>query len=134
MKAYRRKFIGATILGLALCANSIPARAGLAISKEVYISLSGDSVQGALTGARYSADGVQYLTCSSEGALTAATAFIECEAGDKRGKFFYCLSSDPRFVDAVKGMTDASDLYITKNRISGQCTNIEVTNESAYLK
>jgi hypothetical protein len=136
MKAKLQKLIGTAVLGLALCANNIPAWAGSASSNEVYIDPGILSVQGSLTGARYSADREQYLECDSTSYSSAYTndPFVQCSAKDKSGRYFFCYSPDPRFVDAVKGMTDASHIYVTRNRIRQTCTDLEITNGSIYLK
>jgi hypothetical protein len=131
MKAQLQKFISTAVLGLALCSQTLPAWAGLAITSEVFIH--GDSAQGALAGARYSVDGKQFIGCSAESFSNQPT-LVECSAGDKNGRFVYCTSIDARMADAVKGMTDSSHIYFTVDRVTRLCTNLEITNESSYLK
>jgi hypothetical protein len=138
MKATLQKLVGMAALGLTLVSNSTPAWAGAATRNEVYISPSRTSAQGSLTGARYSADGGQYIGCDTyfdrrPNAGPPASAY--CFAGDKIGRHTNCFSTDPRFVDAVKGMTDSSHLYFRmSSTVTRVCTDLEISNESLYLK
>ncbi len=133
MKAKLQKLIGTAVLGLALCANHMPAWAGFTLSSEVYIGAGSGSVHGSPTGARYSADSKQYLNCSAYSFASAGSKpSVFCEAADNSGRSFLCVSIDPRFVDAVKGMTAASYIYVTRN--GNTCTNLEIDNASDYLR
>jgi len=138
MNAKLHKLIGTAALGLALFSNSLPARAGLATRNEVYIDPSGTTAQGSLTGARYSADNGQYIGCDvyfDRRPNSGPWASAYCFAGDKTGRSTYCSSTDARFIDAVKGMTDSSHLYFrVSNTYTRVCSDLEVTNDSAYLK
>ena len=133
MKTKVRKFIGAVMLGLALFTQSLSAWAGVAVRKEVYISPSGTNVQGSLTGARYSKDSEQYIDCAHYRHSGYNTSFVYCHARDKRGKFVYCASNNPRIMDTVKAMTDSSDLNFNISSSTGTCTDLTVSNESIYL-
>jgi hypothetical protein len=136
MKAKVHKLIGTAVLGLALFSQGLPARAGVAVRKEVYISLSGTDVQGSLPGARYSKDAEQYIGCTQYRETTYNTSFVHCHARDNKGRSVLCASRDPRIADAVKGMTDSSDLRITIGRdpLGGAlCSELTVSNESIYL-
>jgi hypothetical protein len=63
MKTKFQKLIGMAMLGLTLCSSSPSVWAGTVLRKEVQISVDGNFVAGSLTGARYSADGRQYIEC-----------------------------------------------------------------------
>jgi hypothetical protein len=134
MKATLHKLIGTAVLGLALCSHSVPAWAGAATRNEVYISPSRTSAQGSLTGARYSADSQQYIGCN---ALSPSSShlyqLVGCSARDKRGRSLICFSTDARIADAVKAMTDSSHIYI-RGTNNGACSDLEVSNESTYLR
>jgi hypothetical protein len=138
MKATLQKLIGTAVLGAALFSNSLPAWAGAATRNEVYISPSGASAQGSLTGARYSADSTQYIGCDvyierRPNAGPYASAY--CFAGDKAGKSTYCYSTDARIVNAVKGMTDSSHLsFSVPNLTTRVCADLTIDNASLYLK
>ena len=136
MTAKVYKLIGTAMLGLALFSQSLPAWAGVAVRKEVYISPTGTDVQGSLTGARYSKDSEQFIYCDYYRNSKYNNSFASCSARDKRGRYVFCSSTDPRIMDAVKGMTDSSDLRITlTNNGYGNysCTELTVSNESIYL-
>ncbi len=134
MKTYLQKLIRTAVLGLALCANHMPAWAGFTLSSEVYLSGSNSrgGVEGSPTGARYSLDSKQYLNCSAYSFAGAGGQSVFCEAADRSDRRFLCISTDSRFVDAVKGMTPSSYLYITRN--GSTCTNLEIDNASDYLR
>lgn len=131
MKAYLQKLIGTAVLGLALLLNSIPAWAGNASVHEVYITTN--TASGTLTGARYSADSRQQIGCDSHIALTSANPLVLCSARDKTSKALSCSSTDPRFANAVKGMTDSSYIYFAVTG-SGLCSDLVVHNSSPYLR
>jgi hypothetical protein len=137
MKAKLHKLVGTAVLGLVLVSQSLPAWAGVAVRKEVYISPSGTDVQGTLTGARYSKDSTQYIGCSTYSFSYSNFSTTFCGAADKKGRTFFCTSTDPRLADAVKGMTDSSDLRVTAV-FDGLghyvCTELTVSNESIYLQ
>ena len=138
MKAKLQKLIGTAVLVLAMFSNSLPVWAGAATRNEVYISAGGTSAQGSLTGARYSADNRQHIGCDTyfdrrPNAGPPASAY--CFAGDKRGRYTYCFSTDARIVDAVKGMTDSSRLYFQmSSTVTRVCTDLTISNESLYLR
>jgi hypothetical protein len=130
MKAKLHKLIGTAVLGLALLLNSIPAWAGYVSDFPVFVTTK--SASGSLTGARYSADSTQYIGCDSHSPSTASSVY--CSAQDSAGKSLYCFSTDPRFVDAVKAMTDSSHIYFAAASYGGACTELTVTNDSVYLR
>jgi hypothetical protein len=58
-----------------------------------------------------------------------------CSDGQDRQNFL-CFSTDPKIVNAVKGVTDSSDLRITVSKDpfgNYLCTELTVSNESIYL-
>ena len=136
MKAKVQKLIGAAALGLVFFSQNLPGWAGVAVRKEVYISPSFTDIQGSLPGARYSADSLQYLGCEQYRHSGFNNSFVYCYAQDKRGRSVLCTSSDPRIGDAVKGMTDSSDLHITTIGDGWGhyiCNELTISNESIYL-
>jgi hypothetical protein len=122
------------ILGLVLGSTSIPVWAGAVARKEVSINSTGTIVQGSLTGARYSADSQQHLFCYAHSYPNQPTLVV-CDAKEKTGRRFYCSASgNGRLAAALMGMTDSSHLNIIRDRVSLECTDIEVTNESVNLR
>jgi hypothetical protein len=133
MKAKLHKLMATAVLGLALFSNSLPAWAGAAIIDKVFISSTGYA-KGSLTGARYSSDSTEAIGCySGHQPGDTPSPYIYCSARDKKGVSLYCFSADPRYVDAVKGMTDSSHIYF---RVTGSasCADLEITNDSKYLR
>ena len=128
MKATVHKLIGTAVLGAALLLNSIPAWAGNVSLHEVYINPDNSGANGTLAGARYSADSTQYIGCDHYGSQ------MYCFARDKSGRTLLCSSTDPRFVDAVKGMTDSSYLHFTTTSYGSACTTLAVNNSSITLR
>jgi hypothetical protein len=132
MKAKFHKLISTAVLGLALYSNSPSAWAGTVLRKEVQISVDGNFVAGSLTGARYSADGQQYIGCQTT-SYPAQPTNVDCRAQDKTGRYFYCNVADGRLAAALMGMTDSSHLIVVKDAFN-QCTEIVVTNDSVNLR
>ena len=136
MKTYWQQFIGTAVLGLALCVNNLPAWAGY--QNRVEVSINRNTLKGTFTGARYSADSQQYLTCVTRGYLLYGGGHeVVCYAQTSSGAYFECWSTDPRFVDAVKGLTDSSYITVTKdNNPLGpdKCVSLEIDNGSNWLR
>lgn len=139
MKAYWQTLIGLAVLGFTLSVHTVPTWAGLQRSDNVFINSANGTAQGSLTGARYDAGpggvsvgGGQFIACSSDGVQSTSAVIVQCSARDNKGTMFYCYSTDSRFEDAMKGMTDAAHIHVTKNN-GGQCTELTITNESSYL-
>ena len=130
MKATLRKLIGTAVLGLALFSPGAPAWAGeVDLYGEVIVGTSGAA--GALPRARYSADGTQYIGCSFSHSLGLT---VDCSARDKTGKSLGCWSNDTRFVDAAKAITDSSFINFTVTPGTASCSELTVTNSSAFLR
>jgi hypothetical protein len=129
MKAYLQKLIGTAVLGLALCSNSIPAWAGSVTLYEVQVGTT--SGYGTMAGARYSTDSQQYIGCTLQ---RSGGPYIRCSARDKTGRSIYCTSTDPRFVDAAKGITDSSFIFFNVAPSTTSCNRLEVDNSSAFLR
>jgi hypothetical protein len=133
MKATLQKHISMVLLGVALFLQSLPTWAGLATRNEVYIQ--GLDAQGSMAGARYSADSTQYISCQiwADQTYPGILPRVYCSAADKVGRYAYCSSTDPRYVDAVKMITDFSHIYFTVRNNTRTCTDLVISNESVYL-
>jgi hypothetical protein len=135
MTAQLHKLMATAVLGLALASQSLPAWAGTIANSQVSIGYDGSTpvnAEGTLTGARYSADGVQYIRCDVV-QVNHYAPDVTCAARDLTGRTVFCASTDPRFADAVKGMTDSSYISFTFTS-DGICTDMEVTNASYTLR
>jgi hypothetical protein len=129
MKAYVQKLIGTAVLGLALVSHGIPAWAGYVTQSEVTVATN--YAYGSIAGARYSADSQQYISCTLQ---KSGGPFVWCAARDKAGKYFSCSSTDARYVDAVKGMTDSSYISFSSAPGTTSCNYLEVNIDSAFLR
>ena len=127
MKANVRKFIGATVLGLAMFSQSLPAWAGQKYLPEVTVGTGW--AMGSMVGARYSGDSKQAISCQFE----PLYARVSCSAVDKTGKFFYCSRIDANFGNVVKAITDSSVIHFAGDS-QGTCTSLILENFSRSLR
>lgn len=135
MKAYAQKLMATAALGLALIAISIPAWAGTVGYPQVSFGYNGSTpvnASGTLTGARYSADSQQFISCSVE-SYYGPNLLILCSARNLLGQYLSCSSTDQRLADAVKAMTDSSFISFTVG-VYNTCTDLEITNASHQLR
>ena len=135
MKTKVQKFITTTALGLALFSNSLPAWAGMKLTREVeFHSGSGGAYTvavGSTGGARYSTDSTQYIGCSFS---NTNSPFVMCSAREKTGKSLVCTITDAKMSAVIKTVTDFSRLYFEVPRGSASCQFLTVENDSTYLK
>jgi hypothetical protein len=126
MKASLHKLIGTTALGLALFAQGVPAWAGLQFRPEV--SVSSTSARGSMAGARYSADGTQYIGCNFYSPV------VSCGATDKTGTSLSCRAVGLHWGTAIKSITDFSHILFTVAADGTTCSSLVVDNFSQHLK
>jgi hypothetical protein len=50
------------------------------------------------------------------------------------GRYTFCSSGDPRYIDAVKAMTDSSYLSFTIGANGYECRDLVITNASRHLR
>lgn len=131
MKANVQKLISMAVLGLALFSNSIPSWAGANSLREVIIKdFTYDSIAaGTTAGARYSSDNQQYISC-----YILSSSFVGCSARDKTGRSLACYGQHGKWVAAVQGITDFSQIYFVSGRDNAACYYLEIQNDSLYLK
>ena len=130
MKTELHKLIRMTMLGLALCSNSLPVWAGTVSLPQV--SVTPYSASGSMVGARYSADNQQYIGCQF---WNISGPYVTCGARDSTGKTFFCYSTEPRHAAAVKAITDSSRISVGSTTSSPAiCNQLTVDNYSDYLK
>lgn len=126
MKASLHKLLAMTALGLALFAQSLPAWAGLQFRPEV--SVSSNLARGSMAGARYSADGTQYIGCNFY------SPAVSCSATDKTGTSLSCRAYGLHWGTAIKSMTDFSHILFTVAADGTTCGSLDVDNFSQHLK
>jgi len=126
MKTSLHKLIATTALGLALCSQSAPARAGLQFRPEV--SVYSNYARGSMAGARYSADGTQYIGCNFYSPV------VSCGATDKTGKSLSCKAYGLHWATAIKSITDFSHILFTVAADGTTCSSLDVDNFSQHLK
>jgi hypothetical protein len=135
MKTYRAGILAMIATCLTLFANSIPTWAGSASIFEIsiydYANLR--YAKGSMSSARYSADSNQAIGCHIFTSSNQATA-TACYARDSVGTYVYCLSTNPRHVGDLQGMTDSSYIYFITDLTTGTCTFIEMYDGSNLLK
>jgi hypothetical protein len=105
-----------TLLAAAvLAAVASHARAGEAISHEVSVNDSVQSASGSMAGARYSADGTQWIGCTVRIASPSTPAEASCKAVSKSERMLSCKTTDPAFVQLAEGQSDYAWIYFKCN-------------------
>jgi hypothetical protein len=128
MKTQLQQFIGMAVLGLALCAQSLPAWAGAVSHPTVFIGATG--ADGSMAGARYSADHIQYIGCSYS---ATGGPFVTCFARDNTGKSLFCVGNNSGYAAAARAITDFSYIQFDVPPDSATCSLLWVYNYSYYL-
>lgn len=116
---------------LVLGGFSVLAAAGTKTNTAVYIATSWGFAEGGLSSARYSSNGLEYISCDSY-----SSGYLTCSARDASGVSAYCstsTTSSPAFAGAIAGMNSASFVAFWWDTTSGACTNILLRNGSNYL-
>lgn len=114
---------------LVLATVAAPALAGYEFLQEV--SVTATSAQGSISGARRSADAVQYIYCTASATLSGAISG-GCNARDKLGNMRSCSTTVPAMIDAIESIDDSSFVLFQVNG-SGQCSSISVYRGSQYM-
>ena len=129
MKTYRQTLISTAMLSLTLFSTSLSAWAGYATRVEVIVGTN--DAAGSMAGARYSADGTQYIGCSFSNTNGPS---IGCSATDKTGKVLACVGYNIQWPAAMKTITDFSYIYFSTVPGGTYCKYLQVDNFSFYLK
>jgi hypothetical protein len=129
MTAKLHKLISTAVLGVALCASSLPVWAGTVYAPEVVVGPT--YAEGTMAGARYSADSTQYIGCTFS---NTTGPYVLCNAMDKTGKSLFCVTSEARYLTAVKAMADFSHTTFGVPAGSAFCSFLQVANSSYNLK
>lgn len=104
------------------------ALAGYNFPYPVSVTPTTHTVFGAFGSARNSDDAVQVLGCEVFVYSTGAPR-VTCYAGNARGVYASCTSSDPDFVQAASAITTDSRVIFTWNE-SGTCTSLHFATTS----
>ncbi len=121
-----RRIALASLISVAVAS---PALAGYGYLQEV--SVTSTSAQGSVSGARRSADAVQYIYCAASATLSGAVSG-SCNARDKLGNVRSCSTTVPAMIDAIQSIDDSSFILFQVNG-SGQCSSISVYRGSQYM-
>jgi hypothetical protein len=120
-------------LALATCTAATVAFAGRVYHSEVYVfsypPITGFG--GTVTGARYSSDSVQEITCQVYQYL-GSTPSAGCYARDAAGTYRSCVTTDPGLISIAATVNSTSFIDVTFNS-NGQCNYISVQNGSLGL-
>ncbi len=130
MKINVQKFISAAVLGLGLLSHSLPTWAGYIALSEVQVGT--DFGKGTMVGARYSPDTQQYIGCSFE--YSTSTPFVMCSARDKTSKSSVCTSTDAKWFETAKTITDSSYISFILAPGTTTCVYLQATNGSQNLR
>lgn len=115
-----------TAVALSLIAGS--AMAGF--TNHYQVNISGNTAWGSFIGARNSPDATQYIVCASVN-FTSSTPYVTCQARTAAGVSKYCTSTDPGHMEAVRGLSNESYIYMTWTD-TGTCNYIYVSTGSIY--
>jgi hypothetical protein len=120
-------------LGLAACAAATAAFAGRVYHNQVYVYsyTGGGGFSGTVTGARYSADSTQEISCQTD-AFVGQTPEASCWARDAAGNYSTCFTTDPGLVATARTVNSESFLNVTMTT-NGQCYFIGIQNGSLVL-
>jgi hypothetical protein len=127
MKSHITTVIRATVLSLALLSNV--AWAGSVSTPEVYVNIN--YAYGSKAGARYSADGNQYIGCTQYANVTGSVA--TCSAQDAGGYFFTCSTSDPNMLAVIRSENEFSYWFIDADYSGGTCRSVFIDNISYVI-
>ena len=136
MKANLKNILGLAALGITLSATTVPTWAGLVGTQQVAVHINqyATSASGSMVDARYSADNQQHIGCTIQVGRYDAAPSISCGARDTSGAYHYCYSLNPRYVEAVQGMTDSSYISFERLNSSTACTNLMIYDGSDQLR
>ena len=141
MKVKLKNILDLAALGMTLLTMTVPTWAGYVGIHEVDIATSATHIfaSGSMVGARYSADSKQYIECEIiHFGLDRSTAVL-CSAKDSTGNLADCFSNDPRYVEAVQGMTDSSYIDFArpltdKPGLEPHCSYLNIYDGSSQLE
>jgi hypothetical protein len=131
MKTNLKNMLGLAALGMTLLSNTVPTWAGYEEDRTVFIYVAGldITVRGSLTGARYNADGRQYIGCSLD-----SSSRVQCVAQDRADNSAYCVSYAANHVAEIQKMTNSSHISFEMTFGNLACDSIRIDNSSFHLK
>jgi hypothetical protein len=122
-------FVG--LAGLTVCVPML-VHAGRANTQQVwhYNILGTTGTIGSLKASRYSADGAQWIGCSTSKYYTGQVNG-SCVGADSTSRYFTCSTTDPQMIAIMQSASSASQ--ITFSYVDGNCTSVSVSNDSMNL-
>ena len=112
----------------AMLAMSSASYAGF--TNHTQVNISGNTAYGSFIGARQAADSTQYIYCASV-AFTTSAPYVICGARTAAGVSRSCISTDPGHMEAVRGLSNESYVYMRWND-TGHCDYIYTSTGSMY--
>ncbi|QGX40984.1 hypothetical protein [Permianibacter aggregans] len=94
------------------------------------VNIVGNTAYGSFIGARQSADATQYIYCASVN-FTTSSPYVVCGARTAAGAVKSCTSTDPGHMEAVRGLSNESYVYMRWDD-SGRCDYIYTSTGSMY--
>lgn len=94
------------------------------------VNVGSTTAYGSFVGARNSADNTQYIYCASVN-FTTSTPYVLCGARDAAGVSKSCTSTDPAHMEAVRGLSNESYVYMRWNA-TGHCDYLYISTGSTY--
>ncbi len=111
------------------------AFAGVETPLPVDVDLAGQFALGNMRTARESKNDVEFIGCGTRGAGTPVQ-FGFCQATDAANEFIFCLTDNPDFIAAVRGLADYSTIlfsWVVNEGGDATCTRLGTSTQSFYL-
>lgn len=122
----KRNILARTAIATLLLSTAFAAMAGLQSSLNVGISDELKSATGTMSGARYSADNTQFISCTNQN-----NTIGNCIAKDVAGLSRSCVTNDPGLIAVISSLGPDSMLTF-KWDAQGVCTQVRVVNGSQF--
>ena len=116
----------------ALSILTTAADAGMKHTSGVTVNSGERYANGALTAVRATSNDVEYIDCEMTVFINNSNKKIVCTAKNKDGKKVTCSTNSPNHVEAVKMIGPSSWVEFRWDG-SGNCKNIKVRNDSAFI-
>jgi hypothetical protein len=121
--------VSALCVAGALCAASA-AMAGY--YQNSLVTVWGGGFQGNVSAARYSADGNQYIGCTTMGS-TSGAPWMSCFATDANNNHTGCITSNANLIEVASRLNSSSFLWVEYDS-QGYCSNMDVQDASWGLR
>lgn len=105
---------------------AIPAAAFAGFTQNFEVTISGDTAQGTIAGARTSADNIQYMNCVDGD-------YAYCVARSASGNIQACFTVDDHQRAVIRSVTSNSRIFFQRAS-DGSCARMYVFNGSQHLE